>query len=79
MKRQPASIYGPCVASYLAWTPSRIIEWAGTIGPFTARLSDQYSLPPMSGQRSIFIVAASAWNRFATPSGLAVRQRRNLP
>jgi len=23
---------------YLEWTPTRIIEWAGKVGPFTARL-----------------------------------------
>jgi transposase len=25
---------------YLAWTPSRILDWAATIGPFTARLAE---------------------------------------
>jgi transposase len=25
---------------YLAWTPARITEWAGTIGPFTARVAE---------------------------------------
>jgi transposase len=25
---------------YLAWTPSRIIDWAATVGPFTARLAE---------------------------------------
>jgi transposase len=26
---------------YLAWTPSRIVEWAGTNGPFTAQLAEK--------------------------------------
>jgi transposase len=26
---------------YLEWTPSRIIEWAGTMGPFTAQLAEK--------------------------------------
>jgi hypothetical protein len=32
--------HGPCKShqQYLEWTPSRIIEWAGKVGPFTARL-----------------------------------------
>jgi transposase len=26
---------------YLEWTPSRIVEWAGTMGPFTAQLAEK--------------------------------------
>ena len=26
---------------YLEWTPSRIVEWAGTVGPFTAQLAEK--------------------------------------
>jgi transposase len=41
--------------SYLEWTPTRIIEWAGKVGPFTARLVENIltSKPhPEMGYRS---------------------------
>ena len=40
---------------YLEWTPSRIIEWAATIGPFTAQLAERIMAEkphPEQGYRS---------------------------
>jgi transposase len=40
---------------YLEWTPSRIVEWAATIGPFTAQLADRIMAAkphPEQGYRS---------------------------
>jgi len=40
---------------YLEWTPSRIVEWAGTIGPFTAQLAERIMAErphPEQGYRS---------------------------
>ncbi len=41
-------------STYLEWTPSRIISWAGTIGPHTAQLVERSSPPafPEQGYRS---------------------------
>jgi hypothetical protein len=40
---------------HLDWTPSRIVEWAGTIGPFTAQLAERIMAErphPEQGYRS---------------------------
>jgi transposase len=40
---------------YLEWTPSRIVEWAATIGPFTAQLAERIMAEkphPEQGYRS---------------------------
>jgi transposase len=40
---------------YLEWTPSRIVEWAATIGPFTAQLTERIMAErphPEQGYRS---------------------------
>ena len=40
---------------HLEWTPSRIVEWAATIGPFTAQLAERImaeQLHPEQGCRS---------------------------
>ena len=37
-KRSPLTSIGPRVIKHLEWTPSRLVHWAQSIGPSTARL-----------------------------------------